>query len=55
MGDDIKVFDALFKDNKNNDEGVKGLQIRLSRLKTWNRTINYYWATSSKTQELLKP
>ena len=57
MADDIKAFDVLFKDNKNNDEGVKeAYRYAFRDFKTWNRTINYYRATtSSKTQELLKP
>ena len=57
MGDDIKSFDALFKENKNNDEEVKeAYRYAFRDYKTWNRTINYYRATtSSKTQELLRP
>ena len=57
MGDDIKAFDALFRDNKNNDEEVKeAYRYAFRDFKTWNRTINYYRATtSSKTQELLRP
>ena len=57
MGDDIKSFDALFKENKNNDEEVKeAYRYAFRDYKTWNRTINYYRATTfSKTQELLRP
>lgn len=57
MGDDIKAFDELFKGNKNNDNEVKeAYKYAFRDYKTWNRTINYYRATtSSKTQELLKP
>ena len=57
MADDIKAFDVLFKDNKNNDEEVKeAYRYAFRDFKTWNRTINFYRATtSSKTQQLLKP
>ena len=57
MGEDIKAFDVLFKDNKNNDEEVKeAYRYAFRDFKTWNRTINFYRATtSSKTQQLLKP
>jgi len=55
LADDIRSFDALFKDNPNNDEEVKeAYRFAFKDFKTWNRSINYYRCTTyNRTNEFL--
>ena len=56
MLDDIKSFDALFKDNPKNDKEIKeAYRYAFRDFKTWNRTINYYRCTTyNATLEIMK-
>jgi len=56
MMDDIKSFDALFKDNHNKDDEVmEAYRYAFRDFKTWNRTINYYRCTTyNATRDLLE-
>ena len=54
LADDIASFNALFKDNPNNDDEVKeAYRFAFKDYKTWNRSINYYRCTTyKKTSDL---
>ena len=56
MMDDIRSFEALFKDNPNKDDEVlEAYRYAFRDFKTWKSTINYYRCTTyNASQELMQ-